>query len=139
MQASVKITHDVNPDTQTTDILKMECKHGHVSTMFCIVLTASYCMLIQAADPVYSPVNLTDTSGNFASSNATIIWADLPTGEAYAALSVSRISDGLAEFYNMVHGFIVAVLPKRIPDGQYVILIPPPFPTFRNILTLLSW
>ena len=87
------------------------------------VLIASLLNLTESSTPVYSPQNLSDASGNFAFSNATIIWASLPTGQPYRGISVSRISGGLEAFYGMVHGFITVVLPKGIPDGRSLLIL----------------
>ena len=68
------------------------------------------------ADPVYTDPTISDTAGNTADQNAVISWADLPAGTAYNSGNPSRVSEGLAPYYDFMHNFVGSVFPKDIPD-----------------------
>ena len=70
------------------------------------------------ADPVYSNASISDASGNSADANATVTWADLPTGSPYNAGEPSRVSEGLGPYYSLIHAFIRTIFPVDIPDSK---------------------
>jgi len=93
--------------------------YGVFSAMLLTALLC-FCVLVPlcTADPVFSPQTLTDAAGNQADQDAVITWTELPVGNPYLLSNPTRIRQGLAAFYGMMHGFVSAIFIHGIPDGK---------------------